>query len=79
MIRKNNNQYFLTIAFIMLNSVFFTTFLVNNTPAFGEDGNNSILQNAKLALTDYNFIATGDWYCNEETKKTINNILGSTS
>ncbi len=23
----------------------------------------------------YNFIATGDWYCNEETKKTIDNIL----
>jgi len=22
-------------------------------------------QNATLALTDYNFIATGDWYCNE--------------
>ena len=27
-------------------------------------------------LTNYNFIAAGDWYCNEETKKTINNILG---
>jgi hypothetical protein len=25
--------------------------------------------------TNYNFIAVGDWYCNEETKKTINNIL----
>ena len=59
----------------MLTSVFFTTFLVNNTPAFGENGNNSMLQDAKLALTDYNFIATGDWYCNEETKKTIKNIL----
>ena len=59
----------------MLTSVFFTTFLVNNTPAFGENGDNSMLQDAKLALTDYNFIATGDWYCNEETKKTIKNIL----
>jgi hypothetical protein len=59
----------------MLTSVFFTNFLVNNTPAFGENGNNSMLQDAKLALTDYNFIATGDWYCNEETKKTIKNIL----
>ena len=57
MIRKNNNQHFIPIAFIMLISVFFTTFLVNNTPAFGEDGNNSMLQDAKLALTDYNFIA----------------------
>jgi Calcineurin-like phosphoesterase len=75
MIRNNNNQYFMTITFIMLTSVFFTTFLVNNTPAFGEDGNNSIVQDAKLALTNYNFIATGDWYCNEETKKTIKNIL----
>ncbi|HYJ00844.1 MAG TPA: metallophosphoesterase [Nitrososphaeraceae archaeon] len=75
MIRKNNNQYFITISFIMLTSVFFTTFLVNNTPAFGENGDNSMLQDAKLALTDYNFIATGDWYCNEETKKTIKNIL----
>ena len=59
----------------MLTSVFFTTFLVNNTPAFGENGDNSMLQDAKLALTDYNFIATGDWSCNEETKKTIKNIL----
>ena len=25
--------------------------------------------------TTYNFIAVGDWYCNKETKKTINNIL----
>ena len=25
--------------------------------------------------TNYNFIAVGDWYCNKETKKTINNIL----
>ncbi|MGI0051606.1 MAG: metallophosphoesterase, partial [Nitrososphaeraceae archaeon] len=25
--------------------------------------------------TNYNFIAVGDWYCNDETKKTINNIL----
>jgi Calcineurin-like phosphoesterase len=75
MIRTNNNQYFITISFIMLTSVFFTNFLVNNTPAFGENGNNRMLQDAKLALTDYNFIATGDWYCNDETKKTIKNIL----
>src|SRR6185436_10739800 len=75
MIRKNNNQYFITIGFIVLISVFFTTFLVNNTPAFGEEGNNSMRQDAKLALTDYNFIATGNWYCNDETKKTIKNIL----
>ena len=61
----------------MLTPVFFTTFLVNNTPAFGENSNNSMLQDAKLPLTDYNFIATGDWYCNDETKKTIKNILAA--
>jgi hypothetical protein len=27
------------------------------------------------SIFDYNFVAVGDWYCNEETKKTINNIL----
>src|SRR5918995_5331269 len=67
MIWKNNNQSFLT-------SVFFIFFLVINIQTFGED-NEIQQQNATLALTDYNFIATGDWYCNEETKKTINNIL----
>ena len=74
MIWKNNNQPFLTIVFIMLVSVFFIFFLVNNTQTFGEDDDIQ-QQNATLALTDYNFIATGDWYCNEETQKTINNIL----
>ena len=34
-----------------------------------------VSDNATIASTDYNFIAAGDWYCNEETKKTINNII----
>jgi hypothetical protein len=74
MIWKNNNQPFLTIGFNMLIPVFFIFFLVNNIQAFGED-NFIQQQNATLAITDYNFVAAGDWYCNEETKKTINNIL----
>jgi hypothetical protein len=28
-----------------------------------------------IASTDYNFVEVGNWYCNEETKKTIINIL----
>jgi hypothetical protein len=40
--------------------------IINNFVEKPNDNNNS---------TDYNFIAAGDWYCNEETKKTINNIL----
>ena len=39
--------------------------------------NSNIINNATLALTDYNFIAAGDWYCNDETKKTIDNILNA--
>jgi len=68
MIWKNNNQHFFTNIFIMLMPLFFIFFFANNMQAFGED-NQVQQQNATLALTDYNFIATGDWYCNEETKK----------
>ena len=39
--------------------------------------NSNLINNATLALTDDNFVAAGDWYCNEETKKTINNILNA--
>ncbi|HZL21872.1 MAG TPA: metallophosphoesterase, partial [Nitrososphaeraceae archaeon] len=38
---------------------------------------NNIIEkpNYNINSTNYNFIAVGDWYCNEETKRTINNIL----
>ena len=52
-------------------------FSINYIPIFAENKQEQPQQEQKanLASTDYNFIATGDWYCNEETKKTINNIL----
>ena len=54
----------------------FSLFYINYIPIFAEDKQQQQQQqNATIALTDYNFIAAGDWYCNEETKKTINNIL----
>src|ERR687897_2104992 len=37
--------------------------------------NNILTHKSDDNITDYNFVAAGDWYCNEETKKTINNIL----
>ena len=37
--------------------------------------NNIVTHKPESNITDYNFVAAGDWYCNEETKKTINNIL----
>ena len=49
----------------------------NTTTTTINDSNiSSLIQTTKdNSITDYNFVAVGDWYCNEETKKTINNIL----
>ena len=72
MIWKKWNLSCLTCVFIILVTVFFTFISVDNTMIFAETDENTQQhqqQNATLALTDYNFIATGDWYCNEETKK----------
>ena len=42
---------------------------------------NDILTNSNSSLAvanvKYNVIATGDWYCNEETKRTIDNIINA--
>ncbi|HET7643885.1 MAG TPA: metallophosphoesterase [Nitrososphaeraceae archaeon] len=71
----------MTCVLITLISASFTVILLDSSLIFGEMDKNTQeqqqhqQQNATLAKTDYNFIATGDWYCNEETKKTINNIL----
>src|SRR5215216_2827607 len=52
-----------------------TLLFINYISIFSEDKQQQQQQNTTIASTDYNFIAAGDWYCNEETKKTINNIL----
>ena len=67
MIWKKWNLSCLTCVFITLVTVFFTFLLVDNTMIFAETDENTQQQqhqqqNATLALTDYNFIATGDWY-----------------
>ncbi len=58
--------------FAIIISILFFLSLSNIQQAFATK---KVQQNATIALTDYNFIAVGDWYCNEETKQTINNIL----
>ena len=58
----------------MLKPVFFSFFQLTILRFFGGDDDIQ-QQNATLALTDSSFRATGDWYCNEETQNTINNIL----
>ena len=63
------------LCLIILISIISLFYINNYLPILAEDKEQEQEQNATLASTDYNFIATGDWYCNEETKKTINNIL----
>ena len=47
--------------------------LFNQIQVFSQ--NDKDQQNPFRAIADYNVVAVGDWYCNEETEKTINNIL----
>jgi hypothetical protein len=62
---------YLKNTFAIIIPILFLLFLINIQQTFAAEN----VQNATIASRDYNFIATGDWYCNEETKKTINNIL----
>ncbi len=61
----------LTCVFITMVTVFFTFLLGDNTMIFAETDENTQhqQQNATLALTDYNFIATGDWYVMKRPKR----------
>ena len=55
----------------------------NLTNTFNKDEQNNEDNSYNNILThkpednthEYNFVAAGDWYCNEETKRTISNIL----
>jgi hypothetical protein len=69
---KNSiKQNLLHISFSILFLSAFSFLLNNQIDVFGENGT----QNDTLALPDHNIVVAGDWYCNEETQKTINNIL----
>jgi hypothetical protein len=63
------------IWFITLGLPICSLLLFNHIQAFCQNNHEEDQQNSFLAIPDYNVVAVGDWYCNEETKKTINNIL----
>jgi hypothetical protein len=63
------------IGFITLILPLSSLLLFNHIQAFSQNYHGEDQQNPFLAIADYNVVAVGDWYCNEETKKTINNIL----
>jgi hypothetical protein len=65
----NENKYFFSIVFtVLISTLLFYSF----NYIYGTEEQK---QNATLAFGRDNFIAVGDWYCNEETEKTIQNIL----
>jgi hypothetical protein len=63
------------IGFITLILPLSSLLLFNHIQAFSQNYHGEDPQNPFSAIGDYNVVAVGDWYCNEETKKTINNIL----
>jgi predicted MPP superfamily phosphohydrolase len=69
--QQQQQQQSVTIASDVKDPSFFTFFeqIKNATESA------IVSDNATESPTDYNFIAAGDWYCNEETKRTINNII----
>jgi predicted phosphodiesterase len=69
---SSNIKYILISLTVLTITIIFSLLLNFQTNTFGLEYKE---QNATLIRTDHNIIAVGDWYCNEETKKTINNIL----
>jgi Calcineurin-like phosphoesterase len=72
---KTNQFNSSTIWFVTLVLSICSLLLFNHIQAFSQNYHGQDQENPFLAIADYNVVAVGDWYCNEETKKTINNIL----
>jgi hypothetical protein len=72
---KKNQFNSSNIWFITLILPVSSLLLFNHIQAFSQNYDGEDPQNPFSAIGDYNVVAVGDWYCNEETKKTINNIL----
>jgi hypothetical protein len=72
---KKNQFNSSNIWFITLGLPLCSLLLFSHIQALSQNYHEEDQQNSFLAIPDYNVVAVGDWYCNEETKKTINNIL----
>ena len=70
LIYLQNRHYFSNIYTVIL-IPFCSLLLLNQIPIFSDYSQ----QNNYFTSPEYNFIAVGDWYCNEETKRTIQNII----
>ena len=66
----NNNIKILVISFLLI----FFSFYMNNVIVYGQKSNFSQLINDSQD-NDLNIVAVGDFYCNDETEDTIENII----
>ena len=65
--------------FLLVSSIILFISLDNNDIIAANDNVESSSYDSTLLFVDkkYNIIAAGDWYCNEETEKTIQNVLNA--
>ena len=66
----NNNIKILVISFLLI----FFSFYMNNVIVYGQKSDFSQFINDSKD-NDLNIVAVGDFYCNDETKDTIKNII----
>jgi 3',5'-cyclic AMP phosphodiesterase CpdA len=81
MVNKNNNTFFVANSFksgyvikLSIFSMFLLFFLsnvYNSIIAFGQE------QNSNMSNENINIVAVGDFYCNDETEDTIENIIST--
>jgi hypothetical protein len=73
----NNVIKFLLISFLLL----FFSFCIHNVLVYGQKSDfpqlviNNINNNTNRNYEDINIVAVGDFYCNDETQRTIENII----
>ena len=72
---KKNKLNFSAISFGILFLFAYPYLLLNQNEVFGENDTQQHVSIPALDDEDYNIVVAGDWYCNEETQKTINNII----
>jgi Calcineurin-like phosphoesterase len=65
------NKHYISNIYTVILGPFCSLLLLNQIPIFSDYSQ----QNNYVNSPEYNFIAVGDWYCNEETKRTIQNII----
>ena len=67
----NNNIKISVISFLLI----FVSFYMNNVIVYGQQSDFSQLRINDDQDNDLNIVAVGDFYCNDETEDTVENII----